>query len=160
MFKLEDKLKGITLIEMLLVIVVTLIIAIPLILLFTQALRGQALAQIMETNILLAQAKIEEVLGKDFYNVKKDTYNCVFNSLGGYSGVTGEFSNYQYRVCVDYINPNLADLGESAILTPAGARSNYIFVKVEVYNIGFPNKIVTLRTIITPSGNARYYRHQ
>lgn len=148
--------RGITLLELCILIAVIAISVPPLLYLFNQALRGYVIQEKMTTANFLAQLLMEQYLSMDFYDLRKG-YNTP-NDLGQWDFGPYTFDNpwnipdYSYKVSLRSINPDYAgNLNDTAAELGSGHPSNFLKLKVEVWHNNFSDKKVTLLTIVTPT---------
>jgi prepilin-type N-terminal cleavage/methylation domain-containing protein len=155
--RLSARQSGVSLLELLLVIVIMAIITIPLFSLFNQALVNYTTARVMITMNYIAQFTMETMLSADFFSLNQ------YALTNQPAGTSDWLSRFSYTVNVDPINPALSnDLASSAVVVsretgtqtlPANAvTSDYMRIHVRVTNTLLPNKEVNLRTIVTASG--------
>jgi type II secretory pathway pseudopilin PulG len=144
--------KSITLIELVIFIAVVAIALIPVISLFNYALGRVGTNQIMTRAVLLAEGLMEEISDDDFFSFKGVNET---NDPNTFDILNGNFDSWfepgwHFRVQYRYINPNTADLGQSAAELAVGSRSNFLRVYLEVWHQNFSDKRARLWSILTP----------
>lgn len=150
--------RGITLIELCVFILLVGICALPIIMMLNYSLRSSATELIMTTAIGLAEGKMEELIGKDFYALREEYRGYTGNTTGDQFFVgTAPINSYKYNVTIKPINPAYlgTDFADTAaeVTVPAGQptpHGNFLRVYLEVWNKSLPNKRVRLYTILTP----------
>ena len=94
---------GFTLIELIMVIVITGIAVLPIITMFIQGVRGTVDADVVATAYSLAREKMEET--------KQSAFGSVANDSGTFSS---PFTDYDYTVTVEYVDGNFNSSGTSS----------------------------------------------
>jgi type II secretory pathway pseudopilin PulG len=94
---------GFTLIELIMIIVITGIAILPIITMFIQGVRGTVDADVVATAYSLAREKMEET--------KQSTFGSVVNDSGTFSA---PFTDYDYTVTVEYVDGNFTSSGTSS----------------------------------------------
>ncbi|MFH1201990.1 MAG: type II secretion system protein [Candidatus Omnitrophota bacterium] len=146
--------KGITLLELCILIAVIAISVPPLIYVFNTALKGYVIQEKMTTANFLAQLLMEQYLSMDFYDLRKggpsNPENCTaFNPPTGNFSTEG-FGEYLFNLKIVSVNPDAADLGSSGAELPTNC-SNFVKVEVQVWHQNFPDRKVKLVTLVTPA---------
>ena len=157
---LKSRCQGITLIELLCVIMILAVALVPMFALYNQAIRNNATTEVMTILAYTAQFGMESALSGDFFNLPADTR--IANRIP--MGQPGTFMNQFYFSCwVESIDPdyagNLSD-DQAKVEIPQGMDtsaidSNYYRIHVIAENDILPEKSIELWTIVT-SAEAGY----
>lgn len=123
---------GITIVELVILIVIIGIITPSLAVVITNAMRNTVLPEYYTTASSLAKMEIERVTNKRFSEIE-----ILDEGLHYY---TGNFSVYSYQITVDYVQPD-------ALNTPVVESTDYMKVEVTIRRPGFSDvSVVTLAT--------------
>lgn len=146
---------GITLIELLAVIVVISITLLPLYALFSQAIKSHGAGQIITTSTYLGQYVMENMLAEDFFALLADLSDAE-HYYANRTSFAAPFANYKYTVRIDALDPEYSgDLSAlAARVSEAGGAvsSNYLRIFVRIENDIQPEKVIDLWEITTPAG--------
>jgi type II secretory pathway pseudopilin PulG len=160
----KSKRSGLSLVELVVVMMLMGISAVPLLSLFNQALTNTVTDQVMTTMAYVGQMAMESMLSANFHDIiVGDTVNGDYwyaqNARADGTDINNFLYKFQYSCRVYAINPTYAgNLTDSAarIDRSGFARNsingNYYLIKVTVTNTLLPNKTLDLYTIVTPAG--------
>lgn len=151
---------GVTLLELLILIVVVSIALVPLYALFNQALNNHVSAQIMTVSAYLGQYVMESILAKSFFELQSDLTSAE-QFYGNTTPFGAPFEHYFYTLRVDAIDPayigDLSDIG--ARVSASGVPlvgGNYLRIYVKISNDTLPPKYLELWNILTPAKEQGY----
>gem|GEM_PF-2616202 len=150
---------GLSLMELLVVIVIIAVSLLPLYALFNQAILAHVTAQVMTTSSYLGQYAMESMLSKDFFELLNELDSDV-HSYGNDTVFAGPFSKYKYTIEVDAIDPeyggaggDLADISARVSSADGVASGSYLRIYVRITNDIQPGKQLELYSIVTPAGD-------
>lgn len=122
---------GITIVELVILIVIIGIITPPLAVVITNAMKNTVLPEYYTTASSLAKMEIERVTNQRFLEILDD----------GPHYYTGSLSAYSYQITVDYVQPTALNIPEEVELT------DYKKIEVTIRRAGFSDvSVVTLAT--------------
>jgi len=154
------KKKAVTLLELCIIIAVGAVCVVPLLAMFSTAIRNTVNTESIARSIFLAQELMEEQLTTDFDTLAQDDNH---DNVPDRDNTTGIFDwpnrppeeRYRWRIFARFVNPNAADLGQTAAEITTG-RSNYLRIRVSVNRVqGTSPEVaitqpVTLSSLVTP----------
>lgn len=128
--------KGLTLIELTIVIVIAAVILIPLSVIIVETVRNTVLPEHLEIASALLEGKVEEITNSRFSDIE----NMVGGS-GESGSFTGDLSYYSYTIAAPYY------VAASNLNTQVAGPTDYIRVQITISRTGFPDVMaVTLVT--------------
>lgn len=133
------KKSGVTLVELVVLIIVASIILLPLSAIITEAIRKTLVPEHYGIASRLAIREMEQVVSKNFGDIAIATT--------GPNNYTGNFSQYTYKIKVDYVNPGALN---TPVLVPDN--NDYKRIEITISRTGFED--ISLVSLVTNNGDS------